>query len=195
MNVADFLRSINLFDVLVILVLFGFFIVGFIQGTIRRLVGILSIVFSFLFAAQVEVQLGGFLGDHWTQFPREYAAMIGFLAVFAAAVIAFSLVIQGTYKKAPLWIKYPALDEVIGGLLGIVQGFLLLLFITIILDQFFLLSNFPVDSDELPFLRDFWNTVNQSGTGALLHQTVIPNFISLTAFLIPDSIKLLYGVG
>ncbi len=194
MNVADFLRSINLFDILVILVLFGFFIVGFIQGTIRRVVGILSIMFSFFFAAQVEVQLGGFLGDNWDQFPREYAAMIGFLAVFVAAVIAFSLVIQGTYKKAPLWVKYPALDEAIGGVLGVVQGFLLLMFLTIILDQFFLLANFPVDRDELPFLRDFWNTVNGSGTGALLHQTVIPNFIALTAFLIPDSVKLLYGV-
>jgi uncharacterized membrane protein required for colicin V production len=193
-NVADFLRSINLFDVLVILVLFGFFIVGFIQGTIRRLVGILSIVFSFLFAAQVEVQLGGFLGENWTQFPPEYGSMIGFLAVFVAAVIAFSLVIQGTYKKAPLWVKYPALDEAIGGVLGIVQGFLLLLFVTIILDQFFLRPGIPVDSDELPFLRDFWNTINGSGTGALLHQTVIPNFISLTAFLIPESVKLLYGV-
>lgn len=192
---ADFLRSINVFDVVIILVLFGFFILGFIQGTIRRLVGILSIVFSFFFAAQVSVPLGGFLGDHWKQFPREYAAMLGFLLVFAAAVIAFSLVIQGTYKKAPLWVNYPAVDEVIGGVLGVVQGFLLLMFVTLILDQFFRLSNFAVDPDELPFLRDFWNAVNGSGTGALLHGTVIPSFVSITSFLLPESIRVLYGAG
>lgn len=191
MNIAQ----INLFDVLVVLYLFGFFVLGFIQGTIRRVVGILSIVFSFFFAAQVQVPLGSFLGDHWKQFPREYAAMLGFLIVFVAAVIAFSLVIQGTYRKAPLWANYSWLDELIGGVLGIVQGFLLLLFVVIILDQFFRLAGFPVDKDELPFLRDFWNTVNGSGTGDLLHVTVIPAFLTVTGFLVPQAIRTLYGVG
>lgn len=195
MDFAGFLGSINIFDVVIVLVLFGFFIAGFIQGTIRRLVGILSIVFSFFFAAQVSVPLGSFLGDHWKQFPREYSAMVGFLLVFVAAVIAFSLVIQGTYKKAPLFANYPAVDEVIGGVLGVVQGFLLLMLLTLILDQFFRLANFAVDPDELPFLRDFWNAVNTSGTGSLLHGSVIPGFVSITSFLLPESIKVLYGVG
>lgn len=195
MNVSDFLKSVDLIDVLVVLVLFGFFIVGFIQGTVRRIVGILSIVFSFFLAAQIQVPLGSFLGDHWTQFPREYAAMIGFLTVFVAAVIAFSLVIQGTYKKAPLFARYPVIDEVLGGILGVVQGFLLLLFVVLILDQFFLLSNFPIDGDELPFLRDFWRAINDSGTGQLLHTQLIPNFVSITAFLLPESVRVLYGIG
>lgn len=194
MNVTEFLSSVNLTDVLVVLVLFGFFILGFIQGTVRRVVGILSIVFSFFLAAQLHVPLGEFLGDNWTQFPREYAAMIGFLTVFVAAVVAFSLVIQGTYKKAPLFAKYPVVDEVIGGILGVIQGFLLLMFVMIILDQFFLLTNFPVDEDELPFLRGFWDMINNAGTGELLHTQLIPNFVSLASFLLPDTIKQLYGV-
>ncbi len=194
MNVTEFLSSVNLTDVLVVLVLFGFFVLGFIQGTVRRVVGILSIMFSFFLAAQLHVPLGDFLGDNWNQFPREYAAMIGFLTVFAAAVIAFSLVIQGTYKKAPLFAKYPVIDEVIGGVLGVIQGLLLLMFVILILDQFFLLTNFPVDEDELPFLRDFWNTINTSGTGDLLHTQLIPNFVSLTSFLLPDTIKQLYAI-
>ena len=33
--------------------------------------------------------------------------MIGYLVIFIAAVVAFTLVIQGTYKKAPLFAKYP----------------------------------------------------------------------------------------
>ena len=194
MNVTEFLSSVNLTDVLVVLVLFGFFVLGFIQGTVWRVVGILSIMFSFFLAAQLHVPLGDFLGDNWNQFPREYAAMIGFLTVFAAAVIAFSLVIQGTYKKAPLFAKYPVIDEVIGGVLGVIQGLLLLMFVILILDQFFLLTNFPVDEDELPFLRDFWNTINTSGTGDLLHTQLIPNFVSLTSFLLPDTIKQLYAI-
>lgn len=195
MNIADFLKSVNLADVLVILILFGFFILGFIQGTVRRLVGILSIVFSFLVAAQLYVPLGNFLADNWNQFPREYSAMIGFGTVLAAAIVAFSLVIQGTYKKAPLFANYTWIDEVLGGILGVFQGFLLLLFLVIVLDQFFLLKGFPKDPDELPFLRDLWTAIDSSGTGKLLHENVIPAFITATSFLMPAPIKLLYGVG
>jgi uncharacterized membrane protein required for colicin V production len=191
----DFLASVNLTDVVIVLFLFGCFILGWVQGTIRRLVGIGSMVFSFLLAAVLSVPLGEFLARHWTQFPPEYAVMIGFLTVFVAAVIAFSLVIQGTYKKAPLFAKYPVIDEILGGVLGVVQGFLLLMFLVIILDQFFLLTNFPVDDDELPLLRGFWTAIDASGTGELLHETVIPAFVAITSFLLPDSIEQLYGVA
>lgn len=192
---SEFLKSINLFDVLVLVIFFALFILGFIQGVIRRVVGILSILFSFFLAAQLQVPLGSFLGDHWRQFPREYGAMIGFLAVFAAAVIAFALVIQGTYRKAPLFAKYPVLEEIVGGLLGVLEGVLVLMLITIILDQFFLIPNVPVNADEAPFLRDAWNAINTSGTGAFLHGQLIPNFIAVTWFLMPESIRLLYGKG
>jgi uncharacterized membrane protein required for colicin V production len=191
----DFLASVNLTDVLIVLFLFGCFILGWVQGTIRRLVGIASMVFSFLLAAVLSVPLGEFLARHWDQFPPEYAAMVGFLIVFVAAVIAFSLVIQGTYKKAPLFAKYPVIDEILGGILGVVQGFLLLMFLVIILDQFFLLTNFPVDDDELPLLRGFWTAIDASGTGELLHTTVIPAFVAIASFLLPDSIEQLYGVA
>lgn len=192
---TEFLKSVNLFDVLVILALFAMFILGFIQGVVRRIVGILSIVFSFFLAAQLQVPLGSFLRENWRQFPPEYGAMIGFLTVFVAAVIAFSLVIQGTYHKAALFGKYPVLEEVTGGLLGMIQGFLLLMFVTIILDQFFLLPSRAVNPNELPFLRDAWTAMNTSGTGALLHGQLIPNFIAISSFLLPDSIRLLYGRG
>ncbi len=195
MNVTESLKSVNLMDVLVILVLFGSFILGFAQGTVRRIVGILAALFSFFLAAQLQVPLGRFLGDNWTQFPREYAAMVGFLTLFVAAVIAFTLVIQGTYRKAPLFARYPVVDEVVGGILGVIEAFLLLMFVVIILDQFFLLTNFPVDTDELPFLRDFWNAINTSGTGQLLHSPLIPNFLGITSFLVPESIRALYGIG
>lgn len=195
MNVSDFLASVNLADVVIVLFLFGCFILGFVQGTIRRLVGMLSMVFSFFVAAVLSVPLGEFLARHWTRFPPEYAAMVGFLILFGAAVVAFSLVIQGTYKKAPLFAKYPVIDEILGGILGVVEGFLLIMFLTIILDQFFLLSNFPMDDDELPLLREFWNAINTSGTGELLHSQVIPAFVAIGSFLLPDSMEQLYDVA
>jgi uncharacterized membrane protein required for colicin V production len=193
-NLAEFLNSLNVFDIVVLLYLFGWFILGFIQGTVRRVVGTASIVFSFFIAAQLNTAwLGGFLAENWTQFPREYSIMIGFLTLFIAGVVAFTLVIQGTYRKAPLFADYPVVDEIIGGLVGILQGFLLLMFVTIVLDQYFLYTNLPQDPDELAILRTFWDAVNTSGTGTVLHSTAIPAFITITGFLLPDSVRALYG--
>jgi uncharacterized membrane protein required for colicin V production len=192
-DIRAFISGINLFDLLVILFLFGMFVLGFIQGSIRRIVGILSIVFSFFLAAQLSVPFGTFLAQNWVQFPHEYSVMIGFLVLFVAAVVAFSLVIQGTYTRTHLFASHPVLDEILGGVLGVIEGLLFLIFLTIILDQYFLYRG-PTDSHEMAFLRQFWTTLDQSGFGQALHLTIIPALLGVTSFLLPASIRAPYGL-
>ena len=98
---------------------------GFAQGTIRRLLGLGALMFSFLFAANLRDPLGAFLAQNWTQFPDEYAYMIGFGTIFLAAFIALSIAIQSFYKPQPLFEKARFVDEVIGGLLGMLEAVLL----------------------------------------------------------------------
>ena len=81
--------------------------------------------------------LGNFLGANWTQFPTQYSYMVGFGTVFVAATIAFALVIQGFYKPQPLFEKARFVDELIGGVLGVIQAAIILGAIVIILDSFF----------------------------------------------------------
>jgi membrane protein required for colicin V production len=191
-DVAGFITSQNLFDLLVLLVLFAAFILGFFQGTIRRLLGIASILFSFLVAAQVRDPLGKFLSSNWTQFPREYSYMLGFLIVFVAGSVAFSLVIQGFYKRTPLMSQATIVDEVLGGILGVLQALIILGAITIILDSFFKLPNIAPDNDELKFLRDFWNALDPSGTASVFRGTLIPGFFAVVGAFIPSDIRGLY---
>ena len=73
--------------------------------------------------------------------------------------------IQGTYKKAPLFAKYPVVDEILGGVLGVVQGFLLLMFLLFILDQYFLYTNIPRRRRRVAFLRDAGHALNGSDIG------------------------------
>ena len=192
MDFVEFFSSLNVFDLLVVLVLFGMFVLGYIQGTIRRLVGLLSVTFSFFLAALLSVPVGEFLAANWTQYPTEYSVMIGFGVVFVAAVVAFAIVVQGTYQRQELFAKYPVIDEVLGGILGVVEGMFVLLFITIILDQYFL--NVPAGFDnELGILRSFWEALNASGTGQLIHMNVAPQFVNLFSFLLPDYIEGTYA--
>ncbi len=192
MDVAGFITSQNLFDLLVLLVLFGAFVAGFIQGTIRRLLGIASILFSFLVAAQVRDPLGGFLAKNWTQFPREYSYMLGFLIVFVAGSVAFSLIIQGFYKRTALMSQTTIVVEVLGGILGVLQALIVIGTLTIVLDSFFLLPNILPSNNELKFLRDFWNALNTSGTASVFRNTLIPAFFAAVGAFIPADIRGLY---
>lgn len=193
MDVVEFIKSLNLFDLMVVLFLFAMFILGYIQGAVRRVVGTLTITFSFFLAAQLSVPFGDFLIQNWTNYPDEYSRMIGFLTLFGAGVVAFFLVVQGTYSKTEIFARHPVVDELLGGVLGVAQGLLFLMFLTIVLDQYFLFAPSAGQTFELPFLRPFWTAINASGFGSLLHQTVIPNFVSITGFLLPDYIRALYA--
>ena len=150
MEIGDFILGFNLVDLLLIGFFALFFILGFAQGTIRRLIGIGSILFSFLFAANLRSWLGAFLGDNWTQFSPQYGGMIGFLSVFVLGCLVFAILAQGFYKPQPLFEKARFVDEILGGILGIIEAGLILLCFVVILDSFFRATGIPADPDELP---------------------------------------------
>jgi uncharacterized membrane protein required for colicin V production len=186
---GEFISSLTLFDLVYFLFLFGFFVLGFAQGTIRRLLGLAAVMFSFLFAANIRDPLGSFLAANWTQFPREYAYMIGFLTVFLAAWIAFTVTIQTFYTTQPLFEKYRFVDEVIGGILGVIEAGLLLVIAIVILDSFFLVPGIPESGNELHFVRDFWNVMNEAQVTAFFRETVVPLFLAVFGIFVPDDIE------
>jgi uncharacterized membrane protein required for colicin V production len=191
--VIDALLNINRFDLLVVLFVFGMFVLGFIQGTIRRVLGLASMLFSFLFAANLRGPLGGYLAQNWNDYPDEYAVMLGFGIVFVAATIAFTVVIQGFYHKQSLFQKASFADEVIGGILGVVQALLLVGCVIIILDSFFRIPTVPQTPGEYTWLRDFYNvTAHDSAIGDLFRTRLIPGFITVFGLLIPTDIQAFY---
>ena len=71
MDLGAFLGSISTVDLLIVLYFIGFFVLGFAQGTIRRLLGIGSILFSWFLAANLADDVLAFsLGPAgWTRVP------------------------------------------------------------------------------------------------------------------------------
>ena len=192
MNPGAFFSSAGAVDLVIVLYFIGFFVLGFAQGTIRRIIGILSILFSFLFAASLSGPLGTFLADNWTQFVREYSYMIGFGTVFAASAIALALVSQSYYKPQQLFQKARFADELLGGVLGVIQAAIIFGAILIILDSFFLIPGIPEDPQELPFLRTFWNAINDTQFAVFFRSTLIPASFVLVGLFVPDRIKAFY---
>ena len=192
MNIGEVLNSINRFDLLVVLFCFGMFVLGFIQGTIRRVLGLASMLFSFLFAANLREPLGGYLAQNWNDYPDEYAVMLGFGIVFVAATIAFTVVIQAFYHKQDLFQKATFADELIGGLLGIVQALFLVGCIIVILDSFFRIPTIAKTDLEYAWIRNFFDLLNPSAFADLFRTRLIPGFIAVFGLLIPTDIQAFY---
>jgi uncharacterized membrane protein required for colicin V production len=191
-DIIAFVESFRLFDLLFIFVLAIAFVVGFIQGTIRRFLGTASIIFSFLLAATLRDVLGKFFASNWFQFPTEYSYMLAFAFIFLVAAIAFSLLIQGLYKHQPLFARANFVDEILGGALGVIQALLIMGFVIVILDSFFRVPGLPQTNGELPFLRTFWNAINDSGTASIYRQTLVPGFFAITGAFIPADVRALF---
>ncbi len=189
MDVAQFLTSINLFDLLAILFVFAMFILGVIQGTIRRLLGLAAITFSFLLASQLRDPLGAFLAANWTHLPAEYSFMIGYGVIFVAASVAFSLVIQGFYRPQPLFARATFVDELLGGAVGIVQGLVVLGAMIVILDSFYRIPGIAPNPNELGFLRDLFRAYDTSATASLFRTTLVPAFFALLGGFVPDAVR------
>jgi uncharacterized membrane protein required for colicin V production len=191
-NLGEFLGGIGTVDLLIVLYFIGFFVLGFAQGTIRRLLGIGAILLSFLFAANLAEPLGQFLGDNWTQFPRPYAHMIGFGMIFSVSAIALALIVQSYYKPQQLFQKARFADEILGGLLGLLQAAIVFGAVLIVLDSFFRIPGIPPDPQELPLLRDFWGGLDHTQFAVLFRNTLIPSSFVLIGLLIPDNLKAAY---
>ena len=67
--------------------------------------------------------------------------------------MVFAILAQGFYKPQPLFEKARFVDEIIGGILGLIEAGLILLCFVVILDTFFRSTGIPADPDELPYLR------------------------------------------
>jgi membrane protein required for colicin V production len=191
-DVGTFLNGVGTIDLLTVLYFIAFFVLGFAQGTIRRLIGIASILFSWFLAALLAAPLSEFLGANWTQFPKEYSYMIGFGTIFIASSIAFALVAQGFYKPQPLFQKARFADEIIGGVLGLLEALIIYGAVLIILDSYFRIPGIQPDPQELPFLRDLWTALDPSQFAHLFRTTLIPAFFVLTGLFVPDNIESAY---
>jgi len=169
-------ERIQPFDLVIFLGLLAMFVVGYAQGVIRRLLGIGAILFSLILGALLRPTVGGYLANEWTTIIPQYSFMVGFGAVFVAAAVTLSIGIQISYRPAPLFPKYPVLDELLGGLLGVLEGFLFLVAFLLITDPYFTLPNVQdkVGIGEFGLLRTIYEYMDPTLVADVLRPSVTP---------------------
>ena len=110
--------------------------------------------------------------------------MLGFGTVFIASALAFALVAQGFYKAQPLFEKARWLDEILGGLLGLVQAALIFGAILIILDSFFAVPGMTGRPSEITGSVTCGTSSTRRRPPHASARRSIPFFFLLTGFLV-----------
>lgn len=179
------------FDLVIFLALLAMFVVGYAQGVVRRLLGIAAILFALILGAQLREPLGQYLANEWATIVPSYSYMVAFGAVFLAAAVTFSIGIQITYRPAPLFPKYPVLDEILGGILGVLEGFLILIAILLILDPHYTAPAVQqnVGFGEFRLLRTLHEFLDPTLTAAILRDNVIPILLAILGVLFPQDVR------
>ena len=188
MDVVAFIEGLNLFDILVAFFVAGFFVLGYIQGTLRRLLGLAITLFSLLIALNLRDPLGAWLAQYWTQLPKSYVYMLAFGGAFLTIYIAGSIVVQTFYRRTTLFTKSTMLDELVGGILGALQALLLVGVLILVLDSYYALG-FPAAPGEIGILRDIFNFYDSSQVVGLFRSSFIPLFFALFGWIVPSDLR------
>ena len=85
-------------------------------------------------------------------------------------------------------------DELIGGMLGVVQGLLVLGIVIVILDSHFRIPGVP-PRNEPPLLRETYQAYDPSVTAGALREHLIPGFLAILGPFIPDALRALFPAG
>jgi uncharacterized membrane protein required for colicin V production len=179
------------FDLVVFLALLAMFVVGYAQGVVRRLMGIAAIIFAIVLGSYLRAPLGSYLANEWTTIDDSYSFMVAFGAVFVATALALSIGIQITYRPAPMFQRYPVLDEILGGILGVLEGFIILVAIMLILDPYYTQPRVRETAGvgEFTLLRTLFDFLDKSLTGDILRHSVIPAILGVVGFLFPEDVR------
>ena len=189
----DILARENLFDLLVFILLIAGFIVGYLQGTVRRLIGIVTALFSLIVAAQLRRPLGDFLAGNWGQFPPGYSHLLAFGFLFALLVIIFAILTQVYFERGPLLPRWRYADPLLGGFFGIIEMLVFIGALILILDSYFATPDLVVSAAEFSWLRDFFNAIDVSRTADLFRASAFPALFALIGFFIPEELRRLYS--
>jgi uncharacterized membrane protein required for colicin V production len=173
-------------DIVIIVVLVVFLLIGFFRGALRQLVAL----GAWLVALVVAAQGRGFLAD-WMlaqkpDFSVQYANMIGFLVVFLILLVAALALIELSGRTVTLSNR-AIVEEVVGGAAFLLVGVLALTGVLFVLDTYY--ASPTEFTAEIDLVRQLHTALAESKIATALHDTLVPLVQSLLGPLLPPDVR------
>lgn len=182
------LETATLFDVLIALLVLGAFVVGWLQGAIRQLLGIGVLLAAFVFAGGLREPLGGFLANNWTFNDRGFNLMLAMLGVWIAASVTLIIGVQSFYRRVVIHRRLVILDEIVGGLLGAFQVILVVAMATVIFDSYYATLAAGQPARDAGWAHSLWLLIDGSAIVDALRGGLIPAMVTILAPLLPAEV-------
>src|SRR5436190_9553061 len=97
-------------DIVLLLVLVGAFIVGFVWGTARSLLFLGGGALVFLIATHARAPLSGYLARQWSGLSPIYSDMIGLLIVYGLGLLVLTGLVWFGARNTGLSARFPDVD-------------------------------------------------------------------------------------
>jgi membrane protein required for colicin V production len=124
---------VNWLDILLAILIVGFFVGGFFKGFARMSVGIVSTLAAILCGLWLYGSVGAFFVPHVSS--RVVANFIGFVLVFCA-VLALGALLGRLLAWLFKWVGLSWLDRLLGGAFGALRGLVLAVVLVMVLMAF-----------------------------------------------------------
>ena len=192
MDLGGLFRSLSLFELVALLIFGGGFVLGFVQGPIQRILGIAVATLSLLFALNLRAPIGSWLAGYWVQDSLGYCQLIAFGASFLILFVTAALAAQIYVKPMTLFARSPIGNELLGGLLGILEAVIVLGALLMIIDSYFRVSSTSLSPNELGILRSLFHFYDDSLTARVFRDGLFPAFFWLFGWITPENVRSLF---
>jgi uncharacterized membrane protein required for colicin V production len=178
---VDLIGQLTWFDMVIILALVGGVFAGFTQGMIRYALNCVAVIVAFVLAAQLKGPVIDLLG-FWRAFTPEGRELLIFVILYIGFVTAGFFVIRALYHRTRLPI-IRQLDEIGGAILGLIFVAMVITFLVLVYDSFFLAGG-----QTGGWVASLYEALNDSVLVQFFRDTIIPTAGFMARPFVPSEI-------
>jgi len=182
-------------DIILLLLLVGAFIVGFVWGTARSLIFLGGGALVFLIAAHARAPLSGFLVQQWGNLDPSFNDMVSMLVLYGLGLVALLGIVWFGAKNTGLSQRAPDLDRLLGGLVAVGCTVMIIGGLAAALSLYYDPGAGPAQTGGVDWADSLHRGVMGSEIGAAINRSLLPALGSIVGPLLPVGFEEAFGAA
>jgi len=180
-------------DIVLLLILVGAFIIGFVWGTARSLIFLGGGAVVFLIAAHARPPLSGFLARQWTNLSPVYSDMIAMLVLYGLGLAIMVVIVWFGARNTGLSARAPDVDRLLGGLVAVACAVMIVVGLDVTLSLFYGHDPTLARSGGTDWSASMVRGIQESQIGSAIHRSLLPSVGSVASPLLPVGFREAFG--
>jgi hypothetical protein len=180
-------------DIVLLLIMVGAFIVGFVWGTARTLIFLGGWFVIFLLAMHARPPLAGFLQNQWTQYTPVYNDMAAMGILYTIGLVALVALVWLGGRNTGISERAPDVDRLVGGLAGVACAVLVVAGLMVTLAVFYGHDAAIAATGGPEWTASLYRGLVESQIGGAIHRSLIPALGSVLNPILPIGMAEAFG--